>query len=147
MVLGLAALTLSGLAVPTFAESTNAGSEVFEDVVIVEDAEESLIQPRINYDIIDEDVRTSGHMWDQPSGYSAYRIYVTNNRTEKMTMTVKYSGKSYTYDVPAKSGGKAGWLKVVTNNAVSGRHEIDFTTPSGTVDGEVTVRVSDSSLS
>ncbi|WP_152970658.1 hypothetical protein [Bacillus sp. FJAT-28004] len=153
-ILSLALATIMVIAVPISAsaiESTSVrGSKISSPVVTgdttssVEQPQistNSFIEPRDNYVVLDQNVSTGGHSWTQPSGYSSYRLYATNTRNEKMQITVSYGSNSYSYDIAANKS-----ITIVVNNAVSGNHDIDFTTPSGSVSGKVTVRVSDTEL-
>lgn len=100
--------------------------------------------PRDSYlAISDESIGSSGRRWDQPEGYNAYRIHVTNNRNEKLTVTVSYDNgnKRWSFEVPANDSRTR-----TVNNAWSGRHNVSFTTSSGALSGTISVRVSDENL-
>ncbi len=81
--------------------------------------------------------------WYQSKRYTAYRVWVDNTTTQRMTVTVTSNSASdrHTFYVPANSN-----KTYTVNNAVSGTHTITFATASGTLSGTVRVRVSEEPL-
>ena len=88
-------------------------------------------------------ITSAGVSWKQPWGYNAFRVWVSNTTNEVMTVKVTSTWGYHTeVNIPAKS------QKVVdiNNDAHFVTYSVDFDTPSGTVDGYVSVRASDVDL-
>ena len=107
--------------------------------------EDSGIQPRTSYLIVDEAITQGGSGWMQPEGYRYYRVSVANNGGEALKVTVTYGGAAHCWEKTVAANAEEMVLNVV--NAADGwEHNISFSTPSGELDGTVQVRVSDTEL-
>ena len=111
------------------------------EVGLSEKMEFEEITPFTDYLILDDTIGSSGRIWDQPSGYSYYRIHVVNTTNQTMKVTIKYGSNSHTFNVSANSSETKSY-----SNAQANRHTVSFSTPNGVVSGTVAVRVSDGPL-
>jgi hypothetical protein len=110
----------------------------------INEGEGNGIDPFNSYIIVDDPVTHGGSRWNQPVGYSSYRVWVHNTSDAPMTVTVKYNNGMHSHKATLAPGEKR--VVVKTNGAVVGEHIINFTTNTGTVSGIVRVRVSDTTL-
>lgn len=83
-------------------------------------------------------ITTSGTSWQQPNGFPFWRAFITNDSDQTLTVTYTYStGQTMRVVVPARNT-----LTSTTSNATAGTTRADFSSPNGTVNGRITVRVS-----
>ena len=123
--------------------SYNTSDNHFEPE-LVEDAVDTFAEKaemtRYNYRILDNvPISTTGTGWTQPSDCVAYRISVQNTEDVRLKVTVSYgTSNSYSFYVAAH-----GSSTKTVNNAWSGYyHAVDFTSDTGDVGGQISVRVS-----
>ena len=110
----------------------------------VNEGEGTGIEPHSSYLVVDEPVSQGGSRWEQPAGYSSYRVWVQNTSNVPMKVTVKYSNGKYSHEV--RVGANEAKTVLTVNNAVAGLHTVSFVTDDGVGSGIVRVRVSDVAL-
>lgn len=147
LMLALALVCISPFS--SYAEQKKVTANNSEEIVVLSEQENDKIKitPYIDYRVIDnESIGSSGVYWNQPKGFKSYRVYVTNDTNEEMTVTVRYPsgwGRTdyYIETIPANSG-----KPFTVNNAQPGTHRVSFNTSTGYISGKISVRVSDESL-
>ena len=98
-------------------------------------------EPRTNYLALDNvSISTTSNLWDQSSGFAYARVYVKNDRNGKLKLTLRSpAGKVYAEEDIAANGS----ITLLVSNASTGAHKASFSSPSGSISGTITVRVSD----
>lgn len=136
-------LALSVLAIPTSTVLASEATEIPELVEIyVQQDSASLEDERASNIILDDTINSSGRDWDQPNGYGYFRIWVENTTNEEMNVIITYgNNKSVSFDVPANDA-----IPKTYSNASPVHHDVSFSTPSGTITGNIKVRVSNEPL-
>lgn len=140
----LLGIALSVSALPTSLALANVATEqeTIEQGIHVQQDSASMPNERTNYIILESPISTASLYWDQPSGFSYYRAFVTNTKDEDLKVVIDYDGTvDHTFTVKANSSYT---LKV--SNAKAKRHTVSFSSASGKVSGNITVRVSDQEL-
>lgn len=87
---------------------------------------------------LDQSITRSSFSWYQQEGYPSYRVWVENTTNYIMTVRITSpNGLTTTFLVPA-----GGDNKCVSNNAIEGGYDINFSTTGNVLSGTVRVRVS-----